>query len=60
LNALLAEVLDDPSKNTKDYLLQRAGELKDKDPAELKALGEAAKEEEEKKNEDDIRRKYHV
>jgi poly(A) polymerase/tRNA nucleotidyltransferase (CCA-adding enzyme) len=39
LNALLAEVLDDPAKNTKDYLLQRADELKDKDPQELKALG---------------------
>lgn len=60
LNALLAEVLDDPAKNTKEYLLKRAGELKDTDPSELKALGEAAKEDEERKQEDDIRRKYHV
>ena len=60
LNALLAEVLDDPAKNTKDYLVKRAEELRDKDPAELKALGEAAKEEEERRHEDDIRRKYHV
>lgn len=60
LNALLAEVLDDPAKNTKEYLLQRAGELKDTDPSELKALGEEAKEDEERRQEDDIRRKYHV
>lgn len=60
LNALLAEVLDDPTKNTREYLLQRAGTLKDKDPRELKALGEEAKEDEERKQEDDIRRKYHV
>lgn len=60
LNALLAEVLDDPSKNTRDYLLKRAQELKDKNPTELKKLGEAAAEEEEKRREDDIRRKYHV
>lgn len=60
LNALLAEVLDDPQKNTRHYLLSRAEELKDTDPRELKALGEAAKEEAERRKEDDIRRKYHV
>lgn len=60
LNALLAEVLEDPKKNTKDYLLKRASELKEKDPAALKKLGASAVEEEEKKQEDDIRRKYHV
>lgn len=60
LNALLAEVLEDPKKNTKEYLLKRAEELKDKDPDELKKLGATAVEEEEKKREDDIRRKYHV
>ena len=60
LNALLAAVLDDPAKNTRAALLTRASELKDKDPAELKALGEAAKDAEEQKREDDIRRKYHV
>lgn len=60
LNALLAEVLDDPKKNTRDYLLRRAVELKDKDPAELKALGEVAKDEAERRREADIRRKYRV
>ncbi|MCH8748410.1 HDIG domain-containing protein [Patescibacteria group bacterium] len=60
LNALLAEVLDDPKKNQPAVLLKRAQELKDKDPAELKALGVAATEEAERKREDDIKRKYHV
>jgi poly(A) polymerase/tRNA nucleotidyltransferase (CCA-adding enzyme) len=60
LNALLAAVLDDPAKNTREWLLGRAAELKDKDPGELKALGEVAKDAEEQKREDDIRRKYHV
>lgn len=60
LNALLAEVLDDPSKNTREYLLKRAAELKDKNPTELKKLGEAAVEEAEKDREEDIRRRYRV
>lgn len=60
LNALLAEVLEDPKKNTKNYLLKRAAELKDKNPAELKKLGVAAVSKEEQKREDEIKRKYHV
>lgn len=60
LNALLAEVLDDPAKNDREYLLKRAAELKDKDPTELKKLGEAAVEEAEKEREEDIRRRYRV
>lgn len=60
LNALLAEVLDDPTHNERDYLLKRAGELQDIDPEELKALGETAKDNEEQKREGDIKRKYHV
>jgi poly(A) polymerase/tRNA nucleotidyltransferase (CCA-adding enzyme) len=60
LNALLAQVLDDASKNEAEYLMTEASMLKDKNPAELKALGEAAKDEAEKKREDDIKRKYHV
>jgi putative nucleotidyltransferase with HDIG domain len=60
LNALLAEVLEDPKKNKKNWLMERATELKDKNPVELKKMGEAAKEEAEKKREEDIKRKYHV
>ena len=36
LNSLLAEVVDDPSKNTKDYLKQKIHELDKKSPEELK------------------------
>lgn len=60
LNALLADVLDDPKKNKKKYLLERASELKNEDPESLKALGESAKDVEEKRREDEIKRKYHV
>jgi len=60
LNALLAEVLDDPKKNNREYLLKRARELQNEDAEELKALGESAKDAEEKRREDEIRRKYHV
>lgn len=60
LSALLAEVLEDPKKNTKKHLLERAAELQSKSPEELKALGQAAVEEEEKKQEDAIKRKYRV
>src|SRR3989338_7122491 len=51
LNSLLAEVLDDPVKNTKEYLRQRIHELDKKTPGELKkALEQIEKtiEEEEK------------
>jgi tRNA nucleotidyltransferase (CCA-adding enzyme) len=60
LSALLAAVLDDPAKNTREWLLARAAELKNKDPSELKKMGELAKEAEAHKREDDIKRKYHV
>lgn len=60
LGALLAEVLEDPKKNKREWLLKRADELKDIDPEELKALGVQAALDEERKREDDIRRKYHV
>lgn len=36
LNSLLAEVVDDPNKNTKEHLRQRIHELDKKDPEELK------------------------
>lgn len=60
LSALLAEVLDDPTKNNPEWLLDKALALKDMDVKELKKLGEVAKDVAEKKREDDIRRKYHV
>lgn len=60
LGALLADVIDHPTHNSRDYLLSKAQELQNSDPQQLKALGVEAKELEEKKREDDIRRKYHV
>jgi tRNA nucleotidyltransferase (CCA-adding enzyme) len=60
MNALLAEVIEDPLQNNRDYLLSRAQVLQDTDPAELKQLGLDAKDAEEKKREEEIKRKYHV
>ena len=60
LNALLAQVLNDPLMNNRESLLKEADILKDKNPKELKQLGEEAKEEEEKRRENEIKDKYHV
>ncbi|HBB65245.1 MAG TPA: hypothetical protein DCZ84_01240 [Candidatus Vogelbacteria bacterium] len=43
LHALLEEVLDDPSLNSKEYLENRAGELVKLEDKELKKLGESGK-----------------
>ena len=59
LNCLLAEVLDDPTKNTREYLMDRIHELDKQSPEELKkALEkiEKAQEEEEKER----AKKYYV
>lgn len=63
LHALLEEVLDDPSKNTEEYLEKRACELIKLPEAELKVLGEQGKEKKETAEEaeiDKIRGKYWV
>jgi tRNA nucleotidyltransferase (CCA-adding enzyme) len=63
LNALLEEVLDDPTKNTEDYLENRAKELAAETDEQLIALGRQGKEriEEEEKGElSEIRKRYHV
>lgn len=63
LNALLEEVLDNPSLNTIDYLEKRTLELKELDINELKIKAEAGKDkkdEEERKNIEEIRDKYRV
>lgn len=59
LNTLLAEVLDDPSKNKKEYLEKRIKELENFSDKELKAIEEKV---EEKKMEIEIeeRKKFHV
>lgn len=63
LNALLESVLDDPKRNTREWLLDKARELAQLPDAELKTLGEAGKdkrEELEAQNIKEIRSKYHV
>jgi len=63
LHALLEEVLDDPSKNTAEYLENRALDMKSLSDTELATLGKAGKErreEEEDKEIEGLRKKHHV
>lgn len=63
LHALFDEVLEDPSKNTEEYLDSRAQELMKLSLDELKALGKAGKEELEEKNKEmvkEIRKQFKV
>ncbi len=54
LHALLEEVLDDPGKNTKDYLLVKARDLAGLSDSELKKLGESGKEKKEEVEEEEL------
>ncbi len=63
LHALLEEVLDDPAKNTPEYLEKRALELMEMPEEELKTLGEAGKDRKEEEDQAEIaklRQKHHV
>ncbi len=63
LHALLEEVLDDPKRNTKEYLEKRAGELAVLSEKELETAGKKGKEkreEEEEREVAEIRKKYGV
>lgn len=63
LHALFEEVLDDPTKNTKEYLENKAKELDKLDLETLKAMGESGKKTKEEKDKEEveaIRRSYHV
>lgn len=63
LNSLLEEVLDDPTKNTREYLDKRVGELNQLSDEELKKLGEKAKQtkdEAEEKELGEIHKKHGV
>lgn len=63
LHALFEEVLEDPKKNTEEYLKERARKLSMLPETELKALGEEGKEkkdEEEQKELDEIRKRHWV
>ncbi len=56
LHALLEEVLDDPIKNTKEYLEKRGVELVQLPESELKALGEKGKETKEGADDEEIKK----
>ena len=63
LHALLEEVLDDPTRNTEQYLDARTEELRKLPAAELKALGEAGKKAREKREDEEVRaimERHHV
>ncbi len=63
LHALLEEVLDDPERNTQDYLTTRAKELLQLSEAELKAKGVEAKERKDEAEKEDLKqidKKYFV
>ena len=63
LHALLEEVLDDPARNTEEYLENRVQELRQLSDEQLKKLGEAGKgrkEEEDEAAVRELRKKHHV
>lgn len=63
LHALLEEVLEDPSKNTKEYLKERAIALNNLEIETLKSLGDQGKQKKEEMSEEGvkkIRRRYGV
>jgi len=63
LHALLEEVIEEPTKNTSEYLENRATELVKMSENELKTLGESGKEKKEEEAEKqigEIRKKYWV
>jgi poly(A) polymerase/tRNA nucleotidyltransferase (CCA-adding enzyme) len=63
LNALLEEVLDDPERNTPEYLDERTAELLKMLPEELKRLGESGKQKRKEREDQEVREimeKHHV
>ena len=63
LHTLLEEVLDDPSRNSSEYLENRARELSKLPEGRLKTLGEKGKDRKEEQDEAEVqklREKHHV
>ncbi len=63
LHALLEEVLDDPAKNSQEYLDKRTEELFKLSDGDLKELGEAGKKRREAAEDEEIKHimdKHHV
>lgn len=59
-NALLVEVLDNPDHNTREYLLNRARELQDRDPRELKQATDEILDAKEEERSHQLKNKYHL
>lgn len=63
LNALLEEVLEDPTLNTEDYLHKRTSELLNMPEESLRELGESGKKKREEKEDEEVKKileKHHV
>lgn len=63
LHALLEEVLDDPKKNTEEYLEARTEEMMQVSDTDLHKIGESGKERREEEDEaavEELRKKHHV
>lgn len=60
LDVLLGEVIEDATKNTREFLLTRAKELSQEDPAKLRAVAKQRIDDERKKDEDNMKKKYWV
>ncbi|TXI34609.1 MAG: HDIG domain-containing protein [Candidatus Moraniibacteriota bacterium] len=60
LDVLLSEVIDDPERNTRPYLLKRASELKDLDLTKLRAIAAERIVAEKRKEEKNIKKKHWV
>ena len=63
LNALLEEVLEDPAKNTEEYLDSRSSELLQLEDGELRKLGDEGKKKREQREEEEVQKildKHHV
>ena len=63
LSALLEDVLDDPKKNTEEYLDERSAELMSLSDNDLKKLGEMGRKKREEKEEEELQKildKHHV
>jgi len=58
LDVLLSEVLEDPERNTKEYLLERAQKLQDFNLEELRAQAKEVIEEKRVEDDKNIKRKY--
>ena len=58
LDVLLSEVLEDPERNTREYLLERAQALQNFDLAELRAQAKEVIEEKREEDDKKIKHKY--